>query len=164
MVYNIFEGDNVSISLIELPIEQRHTGKGNPNAVLLFEVELNKRQQKLLEYLPDFDSRVFVSKASVNMTDLSALTAKTGDEFTMFTKGGERLIIRGNSVKVNIAPEDAVKLSESGYRWSGHTHPGTDNNSMVASSGDYAILECFKQKTSVIYNSKGQFRTFEKEE
>ena len=70
---------------IKLPIEQKHTGKGNPNAV--FGIELNNRQKDLLD------------KKSVNMADLSALTAHTGDEFALFTKGKNRLIIRGNSSK-----------------------------------------------------------------
>lgn len=33
---------------IELPIEQKYTGKGNPNAVLTFGIELNNRQKDLL--------------------------------------------------------------------------------------------------------------------
>lgn len=149
---------------IEQPIEQRNTGKGNANAVLTFGVELNNRQKKLLEKLPEFDSRVTVDKKSINMADLSALTAYTGDEFAMFTKGNERLIFRGNSYMVNIGIETAKTLAESGYRWSGHTHPGTDFNCLTSSLGDRKILECFSQKISVIYNSKGQYLTFEKEE
>jgi len=47
----------------------------------------------------EFDSKVIVDKKSVNMADLSALTAHTGDEFALFTKGKDRLIIRGNSSK-----------------------------------------------------------------
>ena len=76
---------------IELPIEQKHTGKGNPNAV--FGIELNNRQKDLLEKLSEFDSKVIVDKKSVNMADLSALTAHTGDEFALFTKGKDRLVI-----------------------------------------------------------------------
>ena len=155
--------DKVTISSIELPIEQQHTGKGNPNAILMFDVELNNRQQRLLDRLPDFDSRIIISKKSVNMTDLSALTAKTGHEFAMFTKGKERLIIRGNSVKVNIDSEQASQLAKEGYKWSGHTHPGANINCMLPSDGDKTILNCFSQNTSVIYNSKGQFATFGKE-
>ena len=34
-----------SINSIEYPIEQRYTGKGNPNAVLVFGVGLNNRQK-----------------------------------------------------------------------------------------------------------------------
>lgn len=84
---------------IELPIEQKHTGKGNPNAVLTFGIELNNRQKDLLEKLSEFGSKVIVDKKSVNMADFSALIAHTGDEFAFFTKGKDRLIIRGNSSK-----------------------------------------------------------------
>ena len=152
------------IRAIEQPIEQQHTGKGNPNAILTFDVELNNRQAQLLEQLPDFDSRVTVPKNSVNMSDLSALTAKTGQEFAMFTKGQERLIIRGDTNSVNIDIDTARQLAAAGYRWSGHTHPGDSIQSMIASGGDMLVLEQFPQSTSVIYNSKGQYATFGKEE
>ena len=152
----------MSIHSIDMPIEQRNTGRGNPNAVLTFGVELNNRQKELLYKLPGYDSRIIVERDLVNMADLSALTAYTGDEFAMFTKGNERIIIRGNSIKVNIGISEAEKLAKDGYKWSGHTHPGIDYLSMQPSDGDYAILDCFKQKISVIYNSKGDYRTFEK--
>lgn len=155
--------ERMTISSIDSPIEQRHTGKGNPNAILHFDVELDNRQQELLNALPDFDSRVTVLKASVNMADLSALTAKTGDEFAMFTKGSERLIIRGKPYKVNINVTEAKSLAAQGYRWSGHTHPGIDSNVLVPSTGDKEILRQFSQDISVIYNSSGGFRTFGKE-
>ncbi|WP_432650124.1 hypothetical protein [Huintestinicola sp.] len=155
--------DKVTISSIESPIEQKHTGKGNPNAILMFDVELNKRQKSLLDRLPSYDSRIIVSKRSVNMADLSALTAITGDEFAMFTNGNDRLVIRGNSIKVNIDTVQANEFSKAGYKWSGHTHPGANISCMLPSDGDKAILNCFSQNTSVIYNSKGQFATFGKE-
>lgn len=153
----------MTISSIELPIEQKHTGKGNPNAIVTFDMPLNDRQRKLLERLPEYDSRIIVPRKSVNMADLSALTAKTGDEFAMFTKGNERLIIRGNSYRVNISVEMAEILAADGYKWSGHTHPGIDRYCLQASYGDMDILKCFNQKFGVIYNSKGNFQTFEKE-
>ncbi len=162
-IIKIGSGD-VSISAIEQPIEQQHTGKGNPNAIMTFDMPLNNRQQKLLDDLPEFDSRVTVPKKSVNMSDLSALTAKTGDEFAMFTKGEERLIIRGNSKKVNINIDEAKALSEKGYKWSGHTHPGVDDNCLMPSKGDKDILAVFDQETSVVYNSKGNYLTFVKED
>ena len=154
----------MTINAIENPIEQKHTGKGNPNAILHFDIELNIRQSKILEQLPEFDSRVIVNKKAVSMIDLSALTAKTGDEFALFTKENERLVIRGNAFKVNINVEEAKTLAAQGYRWSGHTHPGIDYNCMTFSKGDWDILKCFEQNSSVVYNSKGQFRTFEKED
>ena len=97
------------------------------------------------------------------MSDLAAITAETGDEFAMFTKGGERLIIRGNSNSVNVDINRAKELSEQGYKWSGHTHPGIVADFATPSQGDKDILKLFKQKTSVIYNSTGYFRTFDKE-
>ncbi len=155
--------DDVTISSIDSPIEQKHTGKGNPNAILIFDVELNNRQQQLLDALPNFDSRITVPKKSVNMADLSALTAKTGDEFAMFTNKDKRFVIRGNEYKVNVTVAEATALADQGYRWSGHTHPGTDPNVKVPSQGDKEILKCFPQEFGVIYDSKGNYRTFEKE-
>ena len=153
----------VSIHAIDRPIEQRNTGKGKPSAITHYDVDLNNRQKELLEQLPEFNSSVVVSKNNVGMIDLSALTAKTGDEFAMFTKGRERLIVRGNQTKVDITKEDALNLAREGYVWSGHTHPGTDFNCLQASDGDMQILECFKQDRSVIYNSIGERLEFWKE-
>ena len=149
-------------SPIENPIEQKHTGKGVSSAVLHYDADLNNRQKELLNKLPDYDSRVTVPKNSVNMTDLATLTAKTGVEFAMFTKGGERLIIRGNEQRVNVNTEFAAELNAMGYRWSGHTHPIADINNLFASEGDYTILNQFKQQYSAVYNSTGNFRRFEK--
>ena len=101
-----------------------------------------------------------LKKSEVSMIDLSAMTAKTGDEFAMFTKGGERLIVRGNSYSVDIGIETATQMAYNGYQWSGHTHPGFDQLSLFASDGDIAILEAFNQNESVIYNSLGQYAIF----
>ena len=156
-------GKIMNINHIDSPIEQRNTAKGNPNAILQFNRPLNNRQKAILNRLPEYDSKVTLPKKKVNMKDLSALTAATGDEFTLFTKGNERLIIRGNSNSVNIDVDKAIELSKQGYKWSGHTHPGLSYDFATPSQGDKDILDCFKQNMSVIYNSKGQFRTFEKE-
>ncbi|MCD8383272.1 MAG: phage minor capsid protein [Clostridiales bacterium] len=155
--------NSVTISSIDSPIEQRNTSRGKPGAILHFDVELNTRQQALLDSLQEYDSRVTISKSDVNMTDLSALTAKTGDEFAMFTKGGDRLIVRGNSVMVNITLEEARELAAAGYTWSGHTHPGTGTSCLIPSSGDKSVLACFDQPSSCIYNSVGDYYVFWKE-
>ena len=96
------------------------------------------------------------------MKDLSALTAVTGDEFAMFTKGRRRLIIRGNSYSVNVNTVMAEQLNKQGYKWSGHTHPGTEKNFALPSDDDIKILNQFEQETSVIYNSLGHFIVFGK--
>ena len=156
--------ERVTIRNIDSPIERSHTGKGNPNAILHFDSGLTNRQQELLDALPKFDSSVVVAKKKVSMADLSALTASTGDEFALFTNGNERLVIRGDSCSVNVNLDRAEELCRSGYKWSGHTHPGTDFNCLTASQGDYEILQCFSQQYSVIYNSKGEYLIFERME
>lgn len=154
--------ESVTISTsIETPINSRNTTAGRPNAVSILGAKLNKRQETLLSSLTDYDSRIIVRKKAVNMKDLAALTAKTGVEFAMFTKGGQRLIIRGNSQKVNIDLEKARELYESGYKWSGHTHPGDSANALIASDGDYKVLAAFRQKCGVIYDVYGKHEIFE---
>lgn len=145
---------------IQSPINSRNSYKGKPKAVYTLDVELNKRQKKLLEKLPKADSHVFVKKSEVTMSDLSALTAKTGVEFAMFSKSGKRLIVRGDNVSVNIDISAAKKLAKAGYRFTGHTHPGDDSNVLIASGDDYEILKTFNQTRSVTYNSKGDFMVY----
>jgi len=152
-------GENVSINS---PIDQRNTGKGNPNAILHFDRPLNNRQQKLLDMLDSYDSRTTVNKKNVNMKDLSALTAATGDEFAMFTKNQERLIIRGDSRHVNVNEEIAANLNKQGYKWSGHTHPGNGANVKLPSDGDILILRQFDHENSVIYDWSGKYEKFDK--
>ena len=154
---------NVNIGAIEFPIEQRHTGKGNPNAIITFGTNLNNRQKELLDKLPQFGSRTIVDKNKVKLSDLAALTAHTGDEFALFTKNGKRLVVRGNANMVQIDVDDASRLAEEGYKWSGHTHPGDNDFVLFASDGDKLILRQFKQEYSVILNSKGQYNIFGKE-
>ncbi len=142
------------------PIEQRNTSKGNPGAMLHFDRPLNNRQIRLLDALPAFDSRTTVRKSDVNMRDLSALTAFTGVEYALFTRRGERLIIRGSEYMTNIDPETAAQMAADGWRWSGHTHPSAGVNARTASSGDYRILEAFGQQYSMIVDIAGRFDIF----
>lgn len=145
---------------IDQPINARDSTVGKPNAVSIFGSKLSKRQETLLSQLPGYDSRVTVPKRSVNMKDLASLTAKTGVEFAMFTKGGERLIVRGNRARVNISVEMAKSLAADGYRWSGHTHPGSDELTTMASYGDVEVLKAFGQLQSAIYDSLGRHQIF----
>lgn len=140
---------------IHSPIEQRNTSKGIPSAIVHMDRPLNNRQQALLKMLPGFGSTAIVPKSGVSMADLAALTAATGHEFAMFTKGGERMIMRGSAIETPVDVKLANQLRDEGYRWSGHTHPGTDNSSLLPSSGDHDILDVFGQERSEIYNSLG---------
>ena len=152
------------MDIVHSPIEQRNTGKGNPNAMLHFDRPLNNRQQRILDRLSEYDSRTLVSRNAINLHDLSALTAKTNDEFALFTRRGERLIVRGNSRKTNIDAEMARQMAAKGWRWSAHTHPGTDYFCLFPSDGDKAVLRAFGQRRSCIVNSVGMWNTFEEGE
>ena len=152
------------MDVVQSPIEQRNTGKGNPNAMTHFDRPLNNRQQRLMDQLPSYDSRTTVRKQDVNLRDISALTAKTGDEFALFTRKGERMIVRGNAYMTNINREIAERMASEGWRWSGHTHPGTDYFCLIPSDGDKMILRAFGQGQSCIVNSTGQWNTFREDE
>ena len=152
---------NLYTSDMDLTIMLLNSSRGNPSAIMHFDVELNTRQKKLLQKLSDYDSSVIVNKSDVNLKDLAALTAKTGNVFAMFTRGSQRMIVRGNANAVNINGSMAQKLYNSGFKWSGHTHPGTGLNVKFASEGDIYILNQFKQTQSVILDSRGNFNVFE---
>ena len=145
----------------DLTIMSRNSGRGNPGAITHFDVDLNTRQKNLLQQLPNCDSSIIINKGDVNLKDLAALTAKTGDEFAMFTRGSQRMIIRGNASAVYIDGAMAQELYNAGFKWSGHTHPGIGVNVKFASEGDMYILEQFNQTQSVIFDSQGNFSVFE---
>ena len=141
-------------------IENRFTGVGVPSDIYRHDRPLNNRQQRVLNELPETGSRAVFGKDDVSMMDLSALTAKEGIEFAMFTRGQERLVVRGNERRVNISAQEAASLNAQGYKWSGHTHPGDNKVVLRPSGGDRAVLRAFNQNTSVIYNSIGLYQTF----
>jgi len=124
--------------------------------------ELSKRQMLVLEKLSKPNTLLKVNKSDLNVRDLAALTAKTGDEFAMFTLGNRRLILRGNQEGIrikNILP----KLQSQGWRWSAHTHPGTKDILLNASGfpGDRQVLELLNQERSLILNSTGRKNVFD---
>lgn len=141
---------------IHAPIN-RHSAKGIPTAIRMVGARSSDRQKRLLEVLPKFDSHVTLKKRQVFMKDLAALTAYTGDEFALFTRGKSRMVGRGNSKSVNIDTKMATQLAREGWKWSGHTHPDVSLTALTSSSGDRLILECFTQQTeSIIYTDSGK--------
>jgi hypothetical protein len=146
------------MSPIDKPIESRH-----PADIAFGNKELSKRQQKLLSRLTATGSEVTVKKAEATMLDLSALTANTGDEFAMFTNKGTRIIYRGDTDSVPLSLSKLRQLAMSGYRWTGHTHPGITEVDLTVSNGDIAALNCFVQEESVIFNAAGRSVRFNKQ-
>lgn len=138
----------------------RDANIGNPAAIAKGFGELSTRQSRMLDALPEYGNSVIQHKSDVTMTDIAALTAKTGDEFAIFTRGSQRMIMRGDSASVPITPEIAAKMSDEGWRWSAHTQPGLETRHTIASAGDQAVLEAFGQEHSLIMNSRGQANVF----
>lgn len=124
--------------------------------------KLSPRQSLILDKLPKDLSRLSLHKSSVSVNDLAALTAYTGDEFALFTRGSQRLVIRGTKDRVNLKIKDVEQLKNDGYRWSAHTHPGSEDMKLDASGypGDRMVLEIFGQKQSLIVNSTGRRNVF----
>jgi hypothetical protein len=144
---------------ISLPIETGRTdGASEPWAIARHGKPLNDRQQALLDNLPEYDSKVEVDRSDVSMVDLAALTAKTGDEFAMFTRGAKRLIVRGDFEHVDVNMLKAGEMKAQGYKWSGHTHVKVGD--LLPSDGDRVVLGAFEQEGSVIYDSEGRHRRF----
>ena len=152
--------ENSILSIMGELIENRFTGVGQPDDIYNHGRPLDSRQQRVLDKLPEAGSRATFRKEDVSMFDLSALTAKTGDEFAMFTAGSERVVMRGDKISIFLPEEDVMRMVARGYKWSGHTHPGGDKTVLRASDADKNVLNAFNQDTSLIYNSVGQYQTF----
>lgn len=139
--------------------EPRDPSVGTPIGVA-WGSKLSKNQTQIDNQLPVYNARMEVPKKKVSMQDLSALTAKNGVEYALFTKGQTRLIIRGDETHVHITPDVAEAMAKDGWKWSGHTHRESGAMSTMASDGDLLILNAFGQRTSVIYNALGKWKRF----
>jgi len=98
------------------------SSSGKPEDILFAGATLNKRQQRLLSQLQNYGDITVTKKNNVNFKDISALTAYTNNEFALFTNSGQRMIIRGNSVKVPVNIDIAQEYAAKGWRWSGRRH------------------------------------------
>ena len=121
--------------------------------------ELSYRQTTLLEALPKAKSKLTLHKSAINTTDIAALTAYTGNEFAIFTRGSQRLVIRGYNYNMALSIENLQLLKQQGFQFSAHTHPIDTTFSryvLDASSGDRLALKIFEQERSLILDSLGR--------
>lgn len=115
---------------------------------------LNKRQRGLLDLLNEPGTTTIISKKSVSMNDLRQLTGVTGDEFNMFTQGGQRLIIRGQGNQIRVSQEMYDDLLNGAYgKFSGHTHPF--GYSLEPGPADEPFLKSLGQKRSSVWGAEG---------
>jgi len=142
-------------------LDSRFNNAGKPSAMATIGATINKRQERLLSSLTKEGAKTAVSKSTVSMKDLAALTAKEQVEFSMLTNGNIRLIVRGNERQVLFSEDDLKQFVSEGWKLSGHTHATYDKLGLIASDADYEMLKKLGQTRSVVYNSNGQFLTFE---
>lgn len=121
---------------------------------------LTNRQKAIDEKINEVGSLYSFKKKDIKMSDLISLTAINGCEYAMFTKGSERIIIRGTRYSTSDY-DTLLSLANQGYKWSGHTHPF--NDWPMGSNGDIEILKLFKNEWSIVYNSFGKRSLFDKE-
>ena len=122
-------------------------------------VNLTNRQKVIDEKINDVGTLYSFKKKNIKMSDLISLTAINGCEYAMFTKGSERIIIRGTRHSTSDGAT-LISLAKQGYRWSGHTHPF--NDWPMGSYGDIETLKLFKNNQTIVYNSFGEWSTFDK--
>lgn len=131
-----------------------------PSDIYFGNGKLSKRQEKLLDKLDSYGSQKIVRKRDIKLKDLAALTAQTGDEFAIFTRGSQRMIVRGGPKSVPIDTVIAKDLSSQGWRFSSHSHPGASKAVLQSSIGDRSVLEAFGGEQSSIVNSVGEHRVY----
>ena len=114
------------------------------------DVTLRKGHRELLNLVPNVGEWTELRNKQVNIQDLAALTASTGDEFALFGNGTSKILIHGGTTW-NI-PEDAweIIMSEQ-YEWQAHSHP-TFYGKTQASINDRNTLAMFtwQEKSSII--------------
>lgn len=152
-------------------IENRNTRiVGKPNLLHNYTfAKLSATQKKILEEINKLgkDKLLVIDKKQVNikinMLDLSALTARTGVEFSLFERPDKYIVVMGTSHGIYLGDDEVAFLSNGKYKWIGHTHPGSGFNCLIPSDSDFETLNRLNQKKSVIFNSVGEYYIFGEE-
>ena len=112
--------------------------------------DLDRRHKFLLDKVPKVGDYVEVKAHQVELRDLAALTAYTGDEFAIFSSKSKKIIIHGTKSRWSIPNELYAEIRRKKLIWEGHSHPTTDN--IGASPEDRATLKrlTWQKKSSII--------------
>jgi LysM repeat protein len=123
---------------------------------LLSASTLSKRQFAIYEKLSSQGSVGKFSKKSVSMSDLRAISQVTGDEYSMFTLGSQRTVIRGYGNEISVPQNTLDNLLAGNYgKWSGHTHP--PGYSINPGPADRPFLQQMGQQRSAIWGDNGHY-------
>ena len=85
-----------------------------PSAIYYGFTEPSKRQLNILNQVPYSLSNAKFQKSKIKVSYLAALTAKTGDGFALFTRGSQRLLIRGESYGVPLTEKSYSQSKKTG--------------------------------------------------
>lgn len=130
------------------------TAKAGELTDLLPESSLTKRQAEIHAALSEPGAFATFHKRQVSMSDLQKIGQVTGDEYSMFTRGSRRLILRGNGNEVAVSAEMYDDLLKGVYgRWSGHTHP--PGYTLMPGPADRPFLASMNQRASSIWGDGG---------
>ena len=125
--------------------------------------ELKGRQAEILKLVPDRDGVATLRKKQVRVKDLAALTAHTGDEFALFTKGRRAIIYHGSPNGCTITGKTSDQIITERWEWVAHSHPTTTQ--LYPSREDINALKRFTwQKDSSIIDLNGSTITFTADE
>lgn len=117
-----------------------------------------RRDVGLLQQVRRTGDTVILPRGELPLTLLERLTAATGNEFALFTRHNERMLIRGTSDSVPISTTSAPNIALQGWKWTAHSHPmrvGEPSTVVLPSAGDIAVLRSMKQSHSIILTSTG---------
>lgn len=131
------------------------TARSGQLAELLPTSSLSARQVEIHEQLSRQGSIGTFPRKKVSMADLRSIGQVTGDEYSMFTLGSQRTIIRGygNEISVSSNMLDELLAGKHG-KWSGHTHP--PGYSITPGPVDRPLLQQMGQQRSAIWGNDGQ--------
>ena len=113
-------------------------------------VTLRHEQQKLLDLIPTTNDWVELRKKQVEINDLSALTAATGDEFALFSGANSKILIHGSGSSWNIPKDAWDQIKENKFIWEAHSHPTITNLNPSADDIDTLKLFTWQEKSCII--------------
>lgn len=127
------------------------------------ENKLSMKHKLLLSKTPKKLSWCLMKAKKVDITDLPALTAATGDEFAIFEKGKHRILLRGSGPNWEIPDDLWETIVKEKWRWNGHSHPV--KGKAIASAEDRKTLRLLTwQNESYIINLQGEIFEFNPDE
>lgn len=124
--------------------------------------KLSVKQKTLLKKIEKTGNFVENGKKSIKVKDIPKLAASEGVEFSLFTKGCMRILVRGSYNETPINEKLLDRLTKEGWKFSVHTHPVINEVALKSSPNDAKFLQTLGQEQSVILSPSGLPKRFNK--